>query len=419
MNRQILPETHILDVKDDQLGFGSYARALAQLIGDAYPPQTIGVLGDWGSGKTSLMWLCKSELQQMDATSVVWLDAWQYDGSINLLYPLANSIRGLTGDEHEPTNWQRVAKTISLLGWQATSGLIEKACGIKLDVASMKDAFEVIESTEAQEVLRSVTDEIAKLRKAVGELVEEVAKLLEVDRICIFVDDLDRCTPITAITLLENIRIHFDVPKLVIIVGVSRDVIEEAITAKYGDLRHRTDCFIDKLVHLEFPVPKPAANAYQSYSLQILSEAGDFDHLGVLVTSMTEALSLSGRATPRLMKKLVKRVIVLSELFMDVVHEELTSVHMWWLVTKTVFPEFFRKYAENPWVAAELRSFTSADVNQRRTQVPDGGREYLERFVSQGMTPGFVDKLCDMKIEEIPVTSPSIKEHLVRIRQLL
>jgi predicted KAP-like P-loop ATPase len=41
--------------EDDKLGIKGYAEALFQFITDAETPMTIGVQGDWGSGKTSLM----------------------------------------------------------------------------------------------------------------------------------------------------------------------------------------------------------------------------------------------------------------------------------------------------------------------------------------------------------------------------
>ncbi|RLI99244.1 MAG: hypothetical protein DRP06_03845 [Candidatus Aenigmatarchaeota archaeon] len=40
---------------EDGLGFGNYAEGLINIIRDSDSPFTIGILGDWGVGKTSLM----------------------------------------------------------------------------------------------------------------------------------------------------------------------------------------------------------------------------------------------------------------------------------------------------------------------------------------------------------------------------
>ena len=49
--------------EDDKLGISGYADALFQFIKGAKTPMTIGVQGDWGSGKTSLMKLMKYKFE--------------------------------------------------------------------------------------------------------------------------------------------------------------------------------------------------------------------------------------------------------------------------------------------------------------------------------------------------------------------
>ena len=51
------PFTVFLDDPSDQprLGFGVYADCFAQIIEHSQPRFAIGIFGDWGSGKTTLM----------------------------------------------------------------------------------------------------------------------------------------------------------------------------------------------------------------------------------------------------------------------------------------------------------------------------------------------------------------------------
>ena len=62
---------------EDELGIGDYAKALQQFIGECDTPLTIGIQGDWGSGKTSLMNLIKPA-QDTTQLRTVWINTWQY-----------------------------------------------------------------------------------------------------------------------------------------------------------------------------------------------------------------------------------------------------------------------------------------------------------------------------------------------------
>jgi len=69
---------------EDQPGFPSYARTLADILADpgTRTPLTIGVFGDWGRGKTSLMRSVQRRLEEGGAprfpVRTVWFYAWLY-----------------------------------------------------------------------------------------------------------------------------------------------------------------------------------------------------------------------------------------------------------------------------------------------------------------------------------------------------
>jgi hypothetical protein len=53
-------------------------------------------------------------------------------------------------------------------------------------------------------------------------------------RIVVFVDDLDRCLPESALQVLESMKLFFDLPGFVFVVGLDQDVVEYVIDAKYA-----------------------------------------------------------------------------------------------------------------------------------------------------------------------------------------
>lgn len=69
-----------LPATQDELGFRPSAAALSAIIQDAQQqdtPLTIGIYGEWGSGKTSLMHMILDQLDH-NRCSTVWFDAWRY-----------------------------------------------------------------------------------------------------------------------------------------------------------------------------------------------------------------------------------------------------------------------------------------------------------------------------------------------------
>jgi hypothetical protein len=54
-----------------------------------------------------------------------------------------------------------------------------------------------------------------------------------ISRTVVFVDDLDRCLPLQALAALESMKMFFDLPGFIFVVGVDEDVIDLALQAKF------------------------------------------------------------------------------------------------------------------------------------------------------------------------------------------
>ena len=70
--------------EDDKLNVSSYTNALVNFIKETNTPMTIGIQGEWGSGKTSMLNQIKHSLDvsnRDDGTSTdykqIWVNAWE------------------------------------------------------------------------------------------------------------------------------------------------------------------------------------------------------------------------------------------------------------------------------------------------------------------------------------------------------
>ena len=61
----------------DKLDIGRYATALSEFIQRADTPITIGIQGQWGSGKTSLLNSIWNKLDQGNEYKQIWINSWE------------------------------------------------------------------------------------------------------------------------------------------------------------------------------------------------------------------------------------------------------------------------------------------------------------------------------------------------------
>ena len=76
----------------DGLGFGAYGKALASAIKATDDPLTIGIYGEWGSGKSSLMGMIKETLDEDRFTYLEWTPKTPHD--ILRLVHEASAVKG-------------------------------------------------------------------------------------------------------------------------------------------------------------------------------------------------------------------------------------------------------------------------------------------------------------------------------------
>jgi KAP family P-loop domain len=221
------------------LGFDDYAQAFADVILHSDPRFAIGIFGDWGSGKTTLMEAIKRELAPSDAVIPVWFNAWRYEREEHLIVPLLDTLReGLAkwalkredGSE-ERSQARRAAATVGRAAKALLAGLTVRAtvgvADVELDPKSVMDSWQDDERL-ADDPISFYHASFNAMKGAIGDFVDGSDR-----RVVIFIDDLDRCLPHSALEVLESMKLFFDLEGFVFVVGLDQKVIEQSIELKY------------------------------------------------------------------------------------------------------------------------------------------------------------------------------------------
>ncbi len=296
-----IPDVPILDDQQDEQGLrvADYAEALAEFIQRTETPMTIGIQGDWGSGKTSLMNLIARRLG--DTYFVVNVNTWKYaqceSGEGLSIAVFLGIIHQLSrGGKHKAKEvFSRVGKALVQMGGK----FVAARTGVEVLAMLEKGELEVLfERYEAME----------RLKSALIDLVSDVVEnKRNGDRVVVFVDDLDRIAPERAVEILEVLKNFLDIPHLVFVLACDYEVVVKGLKARNvkGGEEVSGRSFFDKIIQVPFQMPYPNHDRLENYLTQLLKRVG----AGSIEENDTQRLNylleVSTGTNPRTIKRLV------------------------------------------------------------------------------------------------------------------
>ena len=262
------------------LGYDGYADALTEVIMSSRAEFAVGILGGWGSGKTTLMRAIKRKLDGNEHVVPVWFAAWRYEREPNLILPLLDVLREALETRAEAEveaerGWAHdAAVAVSRAGLAFLAGLKLKAGlpgGVGIDL-------ELGKTLEAIRADRKKPEPLSFYHAGYQMLTEAIEKLSDKGdrRVVIFIDDLDRCLPTNALDVLESMKLFFDVEGCVFVVGLDNKIAEKAVAVKYhsiasiaGEEAAEPDIsgsdYVKKLFQVPFTLPSVTADQLRGY----------------------------------------------------------------------------------------------------------------------------------------------------------
>ncbi|MBU7029400.1 MAG: tetratricopeptide repeat protein [Theionarchaea archaeon] len=253
----MLTDNEVRRVTEDALQFEALAQTLEEIICTSKTPITIGIYGEWGSGKTSLMRITEDLLENVGVAKTVWFDAWKFDKTYDLRVALIDRIlRKIQKDGNDDT--ALIGKVEGLLRKVNWLGLGKITLSHLLPLSSLTS--QIMDSL-MDSFLRNPEDIPGKILELIGEFEDEFEDITikyvgENGKLVIFIDDLDRCIPRKAIDVLEAIKLFLNVERSVFIIGVDKKVVEDGILQKYGKKSENWGkSYLDKIIQIPVNLP--------------------------------------------------------------------------------------------------------------------------------------------------------------------
>lgn len=263
----------------DLLGRSKTGQHLSALVERFDEPLVISIDGAWGSGKSFFLqcWVGEHSKDGSHAAKTVYFDAFQHDYFDEPLIALTKAVCDRLPTDKKGREFLRSTRRIvakvampaaRVSGALATAGATE-VTGILADAAIKSGWRETERATE--EFWRKQTAKagaMEQFRSALEEWTQPAENSATQNKLVIVVDELDRCRPDYALSLLEIAKHFFSVPGVHFVLGVNMVQLENSVRARYGngvDAATYLQKFITTKVHLPLAIDRDTAPSWQDY----------------------------------------------------------------------------------------------------------------------------------------------------------
>ncbi len=263
-------------------------------------PLTIGVFGDWGSGKSSIMKILEQKLEDDEKILTIYFNSWLFesyeDAKISLL---ENILLELSKNETlSETAKKKILSLISRVDYMklAKDGIKKYGKNV-VDIIATGGVGSVIEAgfsmLKKEKIDELETADLSKLNEYIKDEqkntskntiktfrkdFEELINLTDYESVVIFIDDLDRCMPERVIETLEAIKLFLSVPNTAFVIGADERIIKHSISMhlKLHTLNSDSDYlqdskqivtdYIEKLIQIPYRLPKLSLSEIETYN---------------------------------------------------------------------------------------------------------------------------------------------------------
>ena len=259
----------------DKLDRKQLAKKLTGYLERLNDGAVLAIDAPWGEGKT---WFGRNWNKYLndDGFKTIYIDSFEQDYIDDPFVLLASELLEMikeNGTASENKNFKKTATQIA----KSTLSISTKI-GLNLATRVLLGNVDLNEELEKsiEEVGTYSADSISKIienrfdnykeeKESSSQFKNVVKKYASKQEkpIVIFIDELDRCKPTFAVSLIERIKHYFDVPNIVFVLLLNKKQLENAVQGVYGP---KTDAskYLDKFVNFYFRLPKQDKEDHQS-----------------------------------------------------------------------------------------------------------------------------------------------------------
>jgi hypothetical protein len=405
----------------DELDINLHAKALTEFIKKCPTPLTIGVQGEWGSGKTSILNSIYHDLNQEGIYKQIWINSWESsllstpeEALLRIINEIIEEMINCDIDKARSEKIQSTALTIFKGALRTGASLINSKIG---DIT--------------EELLQSKGNSIKQLRDSLSTLSQEVMDkpTNPYKKIIVYVDDLDRLEPKEAVKILELLKNIFSIQGCVFVLAIDYQVVVKGLEHKFGIRTEENEwefrAFFDKIIQLPFMMPMGQYNIGK-YVSTLLGQIGFIENGEIDESTIQTFIGYSIGGNPRAIKRLVNSLALIN-LFSSIkknrnfeehdsnLDESSKKILLFALVCLQIaYPEIYSRLLSNP-------DFENWDDNwafKITRQKEEEDTKFSKNFELAKETEDFYED-WEQALYRICYTSPRYKNRVTEISRFL
>lgn len=278
----IPPTSPSIDIpfSSDKLGRAALAEVLSGYVGRLKFGAVVAVDAEWGQGKT---WFAQNWKQHLESNGhrAIAIDAFQADYMEDPFLLIVGEILEIIRSQSSRKTFVETATNVALaIAPAALKAVIRGGGHTLLGISNLDEKVggtigKLAETAEEslgkflEERIKQYHDgkkSIATFRKNLASFAAESEKPL-----VIIIDELDRCKPEFAVSLLERIKHFFDVENVVFVLFLNKKQMHNAIKGVYGPATD-ANTYLEKFLNFTFTLEQPRFGKMRPFVISELAK---------------------------------------------------------------------------------------------------------------------------------------------------
>ena len=249
-----------------QLDRKKYADVLTNIVSTYADGFVLAINNKWGTGKTTFIRMWERDLKDKGFKTVLF-NAWENDFENNALTALMGELKTLTKKDEVNPNFENALKNAAIFTKNLAPVLV-KAVVKKYVGESFEDLSDGV-AKSIGDIFEKDVNEYADKKKSIKEFRDSLSKFIadtwDEKPVVFIIDELDRCRPDYAVSILEQIKHFFSIPNIVFVLSIDKEQLGHAVRGVYGSEFIDADEYLRRFIDIEYSIPEPDVDKYVEY----------------------------------------------------------------------------------------------------------------------------------------------------------